>query len=48
MAAVAGVVMTTPEHNYDHHFLVVKAVGILAAALGSVVADIAMAKGVEH
>ena len=36
--------MTTPEHNGDHHLLVVKAVGILAAALDPVVADMATAQ----
>ena len=48
MVAGVGVAMTTPEHNYDHHFLVVKAVGILAAALGPVVAEMATAKGFER
>ena len=40
--------MTTPEHNYDHRFLVVRAVHILAAALGPVVADMVTAKGFER
>ena len=40
--------MTTPEHNYGHRFLVVRAVDILAAALGPVVADMATAKGFER
>ena len=48
MVAGAGVAMTTPEHNYDHHFLVVKAVGILAAALGPAVAEMVAAKGFER
>ena len=36
--------MTTPAHNGDYHFQVVKAVGILAAALDPVVADMATAQ----
>ena len=36
--------MTAPEHNDDYRFLVVKAAGILAAALDPVVADMATAK----
>ena len=40
--------MTTPAHNEDHRFLVVKAAGIMAAALGPVVADMATAKGFDR
>ena len=36
--------MTTPAHNDDHRYLVVKAVGILTAALDPVVADMVPAK----